>query len=165
MHRADELILHLFRLSREMIILADQGHAAAPDDGCRLLFGVLQDCAYKIRQAAERERDAHRRLTGSGAAEERNPQAGRTHHLRKEELFMGCTACGKKEGLTSEQQALLAALAKTAAPAASRELAAMSGLDGKIVSCGLKSLKERGYIDSPARCRYSITAAGRAALG
>lgn len=72
MHRADELIQHLFRLSREMIILADEGHAAARDDGCRLLFGVLQDCAYKIRQAAEREREAHR-LAGTGPQEERTP--------------------------------------------------------------------------------------------
>ncbi|MDA8165298.1 MAG: hypothetical protein M0017_09765 [Desulfobacteraceae bacterium] len=61
MDRTDDLIQRLLRLSREMIILADQGQAAAPDDGCRLLFGVLQDCAYKLRQAAERERGAHAR--------------------------------------------------------------------------------------------------------
>jgi DNA-binding MarR family transcriptional regulator len=76
---------------------------------------------------------------------------------------MGCKACGKQEGLTSEQQSLLAALAKTAAPA-SKELATLSGLDGTVVSCGLKSLKDKGYVDSPARCRYAITATGRAAL-
>jgi len=43
-----------------MIILADQGLAAAEDDGCRLLYSVLQDCAYKIRLEAEKERDRHR---------------------------------------------------------------------------------------------------------
>jgi hypothetical protein len=66
MHRPDELIHQLLRFSREMIILADEGQAAAPDDGCRMLFGVLQDCAYKIRQGAERELDAHR-LAGSSS--------------------------------------------------------------------------------------------------
>ena len=42
-----------------MIILADEGQAAAQDDGCRLLYGVLQDCAYKLRKKAEEEKDAH----------------------------------------------------------------------------------------------------------
>jgi DNA-binding MarR family transcriptional regulator len=95
---------------------------------------------------------------------ERNPHAVFTQHLKKEKEFMGCKACGKQEGLTTEQQSLLAALAKTAAPAASRELATLSGLDGTVVSRDLKSLKEKGYVDSPARCRYAITANGRAAL-
>lgn len=44
-----------------MIILADEGQAGAEDDGCRLLFGVLQDCAYKVRMEAEREKEAHRK--------------------------------------------------------------------------------------------------------
>lgn len=47
------------QLSRDMIILADRGLAAAQDDGCRLLYGVVQDCAYKIRMEAERERQRH----------------------------------------------------------------------------------------------------------
>lgn len=42
-----------------MIILADQGLAAAKDDGCRLLYSVLQDCAYKIRMEAEKEKERH----------------------------------------------------------------------------------------------------------
>ena len=44
---------------REMIILADVGQDAAEDDGCRLLYGVLQDCAYKLRKIAEEEKEAH----------------------------------------------------------------------------------------------------------
>jgi hypothetical protein len=47
------------QLSRDMIILGDQGLASAQDDGCRLLYGVVQDCAYKIRMEAERERARH----------------------------------------------------------------------------------------------------------
>lgn len=44
-----------------MIILADEGQLAAQDDGCRLLYGVLQDCAYKLRKQAEEEKAAHTR--------------------------------------------------------------------------------------------------------
>lgn len=55
----NECIKRVLDLSREMIILADEGQAAAEDDGCRLLYGVLQDCAYKLRKKAEEEKDAH----------------------------------------------------------------------------------------------------------
>ena len=57
------------KLVREMIILADEGQDAAEDDGCRLLYGVLQDCAYKLRKIAEEEREAHSR---SGKWEDHN---------------------------------------------------------------------------------------------
>lgn len=40
-------------LARELIILADEGEAEAQDDGCILFFGVLRDCAYRIRQQAD----------------------------------------------------------------------------------------------------------------
>lgn len=54
-------IKKVIQLSREMLILADQGQEAAEDDGCRLLFGIVQDCAYKIRMEAEREQRCHQR--------------------------------------------------------------------------------------------------------
>ena len=43
-----------------MLILADMGDLDSEDDGCRVLYGVVRDCAYKIRAQAERERDAHK---------------------------------------------------------------------------------------------------------
>lgn len=46
-------------LVRSLIILADEGERDSNDDGCRLLYGVIRDCAYKIRKEAERERQAH----------------------------------------------------------------------------------------------------------
>lgn len=52
-------IRKVIQLSRDMLILADEGQAAAADDGCRLLFGIVQDCAYKIRLEAEREQRSH----------------------------------------------------------------------------------------------------------
>ena len=45
--------------SRRLIILADEGEANCGDDGCAVLFGVVRDCAYKIRAEAEREKKAH----------------------------------------------------------------------------------------------------------
>ena len=65
MKQYNECIKRVLELSREMIILADDGQAAAEDDGCRLLYAVLQDCAYKLRKKAEEEKAAHCR-TGRG---------------------------------------------------------------------------------------------------
>jgi hypothetical protein len=59
MKQYNECIKRVLELSREMIILADDGQAAAEDDGCRLLYGVLQDCAYKLRKKAEAEKVSH----------------------------------------------------------------------------------------------------------
>jgi len=61
-------------LAREMIILADEGQEAAEDDGCRLLYGVLQDCAYKLRKAAEAEKEAHCRTGRWDGHESENEQ-------------------------------------------------------------------------------------------
>jgi hypothetical protein len=44
---------------RGLIILADEGERDSRDDGCRLLYGVIRDCAYKIKNEAEREKLAH----------------------------------------------------------------------------------------------------------
>jgi len=60
MHETNELIKQVLQLAKSMIILADKGQAIAEDDGCRLLYGVLQDSAYKIRMTAEKEIEAHR---------------------------------------------------------------------------------------------------------
>jgi len=61
MKRANDLISEVVALTRQMIILSDEGNAIADDDGCRLLFSVLADCAYKVRNQAEREKEAHQR--------------------------------------------------------------------------------------------------------
>lgn len=41
---------------RELIILADEGDELCQDDGCRVLSGVIRDCAYRLRMEIERER-------------------------------------------------------------------------------------------------------------
>ena len=47
---------------RALTILADEGEADSRDDGCVLLYGVVRDCAYKIKSQAERERKVHEEL-------------------------------------------------------------------------------------------------------
>jgi hypothetical protein len=46
-------------VSRDLIILADDGERDSQDDGCVLLFGIIRDCAYKIKKEAEQERERH----------------------------------------------------------------------------------------------------------
>ena len=48
--------------SRILTILADDGESASRDDGCAVLYGIIRDCAYKIRGRAEREREVHKIL-------------------------------------------------------------------------------------------------------
>jgi DNA-binding MarR family transcriptional regulator len=77
-------------------------------------------------------------------------------------------ACNTKsescEGLTENHEKILSALAGMAEPSAAKEIAAVSGLESKSMSSQLKSLKNKGYIDSPVRCKYAITVAGKAAM-
>jgi hypothetical protein len=43
-------------LANDMIGLAEKGDADREDDGCGILYGVLLDSAYKIKQIAEAEK-------------------------------------------------------------------------------------------------------------
>lgn len=57
---SDRYIMEALALARELTILADRGDGDHPDDGCAVLYGVLRDCAYKIRSEAERESGKHK---------------------------------------------------------------------------------------------------------
>ncbi len=52
-------ILKTLQVTEEMIRLADQGDIDREDNGCGILFGVLRDSAYKLRQLAESEKQNH----------------------------------------------------------------------------------------------------------
>ena len=52
-------ILDALELARKLTIVADEGERDAEDDSCVVLYGVIRDCAYKIRRQAEQERQAH----------------------------------------------------------------------------------------------------------
>jgi hypothetical protein len=54
-------IHRLLDLCQELIELAVEGSEAADDEGCLLLYGVVQDCAYKMRKAGKEELIAHER--------------------------------------------------------------------------------------------------------
>jgi len=77
---------------------------------------------------------------------------------------MGCgCGCAKKE-LSDEQKKVLQAMEKCAGACDSKDIAAATGLDAKVVSCRIADLKKKGYIDSPERCKYGITKEGQAAI-
>ena len=60
MQRAcEEKIEKALELTNDLLALADSGEAESQDAGCAVLFGIVRDCAYRIRRDAERERAAH----------------------------------------------------------------------------------------------------------
>ncbi len=77
---------------------------------------------------------------------------------------MGCKCSSKKSSqisLTEEQQQILKALAEAAEPIACKDISESTGIPSKSVSCRLKSLRNKGLVDSPQRCRYVATDSGR----
>lgn len=57
---ANNCIKKTLQLAAQMLELADEGDAAREDVGCGVLYGMLRDAAYKLKQLAEAERQAHR---------------------------------------------------------------------------------------------------------
>lgn len=76
---------------------------------------------------------------------------------------MACTTC-KTNTLSDTQRQVLEALAKSHEACGSKELAAATGLESKQISCQMTALKNKGYVASPARCKYEITEQGKDAL-
>ncbi len=72
--------------------------------------------------------------------------------------------CGCKKGITDEQKNILTEIAKIGHPCTCKYIAAATGMESKSVSCKLTGLKKKGYISSPARCKYEITSDGRAQI-
>ncbi len=57
----NENLLRMVRLTREMLALADEGDRDRDDDSCGILYGVLRDSAYRLRELANKECEKHRR--------------------------------------------------------------------------------------------------------
>ena len=55
-------IRRAMRLASEMRGVADAGEIRCDDDSCAVLFGVIRDCAYTIRNRAELEIRLHERM-------------------------------------------------------------------------------------------------------
>ena len=52
-------IINTLKLVDEMINLADHGDADREDNGCGILYGVLRDSAFKLKNLAEEEKQNH----------------------------------------------------------------------------------------------------------
>jgi len=55
----DRNIKSTIQLAKEMIQLADKGDIDREDNGCGILYGILRDCAYKLKNLAETEKENH----------------------------------------------------------------------------------------------------------
>ncbi len=76
----------------------------------------------------------------------------------------GCGCASKVVGSADESKKILQALAGFNGPCGSKEIVEATGLDKKVVSDQIAALKKKGLVDSPVRCKYGITAEGRASL-
>jgi len=56
---ADQCLKKTLELAERMLRLADHGDAVRNDPGCGVVYGILRDSAYKLKQIAEAERLAH----------------------------------------------------------------------------------------------------------
>jgi len=52
-------ILKVMELSQQLLFCADKGDMQREDDGCGVLFGIVRDCAYKLHDAAQKEKLNH----------------------------------------------------------------------------------------------------------
>ena len=55
----DRNIKSTLQLAEEMLKLANKGDIEREDKGCGILYGILRDSAYKLRQIAETEMKKH----------------------------------------------------------------------------------------------------------
>jgi len=55
----DKNIKDTIQLAEDMIDLANKGDLEREDTGCGILYGVLRDCAYKLKKLAETEKENH----------------------------------------------------------------------------------------------------------
>lgn len=58
--QANENLMRTLRLTREMLALADEGDRDRLDDSCGIIFGIMRDMAYRLRQLADSECERHR---------------------------------------------------------------------------------------------------------
>ncbi len=56
---AENHIRTILNLSDQLVAVSELGFASFEHDGCLLLNGIVRDCAFRLRDAAEMERVAH----------------------------------------------------------------------------------------------------------
>ena len=62
--RGIEYIQRALSMADQLRLLADDGETNCSDDGCAVLYGVIRDCAYRIKSRAEAEGEWHRLYRG-----------------------------------------------------------------------------------------------------
>nr|WP_321465746.1 transcriptional repressor [uncultured Desulfobulbus sp.] len=77
----------------------------------------------------------------------------------KGDTDMACNSSAK--GLSENQRQVLEVLAKSGQACGSKDIATATGLESKQVSCQITALKNKGFVNSPVRCKYEITEAGK----
>jgi predicted transcriptional regulator len=71
---------------------------------------------------------------------------------------------GKATSTDADVKKILKTMAADSGPWANKQVAEKAGLDAKVVSGLMGKLKKQGLVDSPVRCKYAITDAGKAEL-
>ena len=59
MKPCDKSIIKTIKLANEMLDQANEGDNVSEDTGCGILYSVLRDSGYKIKQLAVAEKEAH----------------------------------------------------------------------------------------------------------
>lgn len=59
MKPSNKNINRVLELSHKLLSIADRGDIQRRDDSCGVLYGIVRDCAYKILDAANKERSRH----------------------------------------------------------------------------------------------------------
>jgi predicted transcriptional regulator len=80
------------------------------------------------------------------------------------ECGCGCSCSDNSKGAGKETKMILEALAKCQGPCGSKDIVQATGLDKTVVSNQIADLKKKGLVDSPVRCKFGITPAGRASI-
>lgn len=77
-NKSEVQISSVLEIADRMLVISEEGFVSCDDDGCLLLNGLVRECAYRLRDAAERERQAH------GTRENQNgSRAERTRDRKK----------------------------------------------------------------------------------
>jgi hypothetical protein len=59
-HEFNRNLRQVRQLSYEMLALADEGDQYRNDPSCGILYGILRDMAYRLRQLTEQECEKHK---------------------------------------------------------------------------------------------------------
>jgi len=59
MKKCNSNVKKAIELAKKLLILSNDGMADSEDDSCRVLYGIIRDCSYRIHSQAVREQKSH----------------------------------------------------------------------------------------------------------